>query len=1312
MTMFDLDPPPAELQGRYRLLDEIGRGGMGQVYRVLDLRDGCERALKWVPGGDPVRAEETRHLREFSILARFEHPNILRVHEYGALEDRSGSFFTADLLQGPSLHRGGRNLPESDRITALCDLLRALAFLHRQGWVHGDIKPDNLRWREPLGREGNRLCLLDFGLAHPEGRPPEEKILGTPHYMAPERLLGGRLDRRGDLYSFGVLAYQLLTGILPFDGNRHTEVFEGHLRTEAIDPRTIAPAVPAPIAQLLLSLLEKRAEDRPADAEEVRSLLLESWPHRDASPESRTSLLAHIRLRGGTEWQSITDAASRHFADRVEWTSPIHEAWSRTAAPDLLPGAESPLRSIAASTQRSGMLLVEADHASDRRLARREIIRELQVRGARILPWNLRRADGVQELAVEIEALDGSRPSRAPSGRIAAGTLLRAISARAACHPIVVLAEGLESADPVTIEVLKEVVAQERRIVDLDRVLWIGFAGRETNAWASDWLDRPDTRAWVERMPVPTLTEEILRLGVRRRLPGLTLDDDEVGRLLESCDGGHGPLESVLAARIRRGELARPRGHWSWERLPDSAELPIVRRTRSGLRRLGDSQRAVLSLIAVAGGGVSVPILRELLALGAGELPGLLASLVRERWLRRDASRGEYAFVREFQRLACLVDLAPDRRRQWHTALGRSLASSLPSEASLEERARVAEHQVEAEDPSGGARGLIRLIARHDEFSDPGVPLRLGRRLDELCRTDRVTGLDRSERVRLHRALGEMLLRRGDPTAAEAEWRYAEECLAGSPDAIVPRAELSLLLGGLLLRDGRPEEGLPILERTLSLLPTEVAPGLVRGHWRLIAEGSLLRGRPEEAAEAWVALGRLPAPSDPRDRAIELGLFTDHAIALGQTIRAEQLLRAGLPSLEEGGTGLAPWVSRLLGRRALLAGRVADAELAYRLAADLFARERRPLEESRVLLDLAEVQRLRGRRTRAERTLDRAEDLQGRAGGRSERSRLLWVRAALMTDGGWIREARGGLVEIARRAPNDPDPRWRWEAALLEAELMLRMGELARAGRLLDGAAHPGERTGEWADGWVRWGALRARLALRCGDPRAALTTLDTATAESREHLAPERLAPLWRERARILRTLGAKTEAERIEGHLPAAGPDPWIDAEPSGEEHAAALLDAGRAAARRGDANEAVQLHEEALFHALRVRALPLSATIPLRLSLLRGGDATRAERSARLGWRKLVRSGVELGRIELLALWAEARETVGDHQAAAGLRRAAGRQLLRWGAASPLSTTAAALIEGLGGGEEILAAAGIAPGESLSAEAPRRDRGVPSS
>ncbi|MGA1781403.1 MAG: protein kinase domain-containing protein, partial [Planctomycetota bacterium] len=415
--MFDLDPPPAELQGRYRLLDEIGRGGMGQVYRVLDLRDGCERALKWVPGGDPVRAEETRHLREFSILARFEHPNILRVHEYGALEDRSGSFFTADLLQGPSLHRGGRNLPESDRITALCDLLRALAFLHRQGWGHGDSKPDNLRGREPLGREGNRLCLLDFGLAHPEGRPPEEKILGTPHYMAPERLLGGRLDRRGDLYSFGVLAYQLLTGILPFDGNRHTEVFEGHLRTEAIDPRTIAPAVPAPIAQLLLSLLEKRAEDRPADAEEVRSLLLESWPHRDASPESRTSLLAHIRLRGGTEWQSITDAASRHFADRVEWTSPIHEAWSRTAAPDLLPGAESPLRSIAASTQRSGMLLVEADHASDRRLARREIIRELQVRGARILPWNLRRADGVQELAVEIEALDGSRPSRAPSGR-------------------------------------------------------------------------------------------------------------------------------------------------------------------------------------------------------------------------------------------------------------------------------------------------------------------------------------------------------------------------------------------------------------------------------------------------------------------------------------------------------------------------------------------------------------------------------------------------------------------------------------------------------------------------------------------------------------------------------------------------------------------------------------------------------------------------------------------------------------------------------------------------------------------------------
>ena len=201
-------PIPSVIHRRYRYLDDLGEGGMGRVILVEDLaRASAVCALKWVPTSDPPSRQQARHTREFRILTRFDHPHLLRVFNLGRDDAACGQYFTCEHLAGPLANDLIGRADDEIIVTILVQLFRTLGYLHNQKWVHGDLKPTNVMLRSPLGDDVPQMCLFDFGLAHLEGRPPEEKIVGTLHYMPPEMILGGRLERRGDLYSAGVCAY-------------------------------------------------------------------------------------------------------------------------------------------------------------------------------------------------------------------------------------------------------------------------------------------------------------------------------------------------------------------------------------------------------------------------------------------------------------------------------------------------------------------------------------------------------------------------------------------------------------------------------------------------------------------------------------------------------------------------------------------------------------------------------------------------------------------------------------------------------------------------------------------------------------------------------------------------------------------------------------------------------------------------------------------------------------------------------------------------------------------------------------------------
>jgi serine/threonine-protein kinase len=255
---------------RYELLQVLGDGGMGIVYKAYD--PVLERlvAIKTIRDDRPRRAAarsadlRQRLKREASLGKRLTHPNIVHVHQcichpnycYIVMEFVDGQSLGAHLKTG---HRFA--IPEIQRI--MHQLLSALDYAHRHGVIHGDVKPGNLL----LACRGE-LRVTDFGTAHLDS-PMQEQPLplsGTPSYMAPEQCLGLAADSRADIFSTGVILYQLLTGDKPFTGSSARIRMHNVLQTMPADPSRVAPLLPPQVGAVVLKALAKRPDERFATA--------------------------------------------------------------------------------------------------------------------------------------------------------------------------------------------------------------------------------------------------------------------------------------------------------------------------------------------------------------------------------------------------------------------------------------------------------------------------------------------------------------------------------------------------------------------------------------------------------------------------------------------------------------------------------------------------------------------------------------------------------------------------------------------------------------------------------------------------------------------------------------------------------------------------------------------------------------------------------------------------------------------------------------------------------------------------------------
>jgi len=319
--------------GAYEVLDVLGSGGMGRVYRARNVTLDRIVALKTLaPQFSADSGFVQRFLKEARSAARLNHPNIVQIYDFGCEE---GTYFLAmEYVDGPSLRAllGKARFNERDAVLLVRHAVAALGVAHAQGIVHRDIKPDNLM----LTARRDRLKIVDLGIAkridEDQSLTQTGQAVGTPQYISPEQIRGVRdIDARADIYSLGATFFQLVTGHAPYEGTSGAMIMSMHLTHPLPDPRTYVPELSEGVCRVLRKMMAKDRDERYRDvhaldrdlyklqigetpqpseptASAIATFVSEAEPARDVPPPSSSAARGPEASRGAAEPQAHASA--------------------------------------------------------------------------------------------------------------------------------------------------------------------------------------------------------------------------------------------------------------------------------------------------------------------------------------------------------------------------------------------------------------------------------------------------------------------------------------------------------------------------------------------------------------------------------------------------------------------------------------------------------------------------------------------------------------------------------------------------------------------------------------------------------------------------------------------------------------------------------------------------------------------------------------------------------------------------------------------------------------------------------------------
>ena len=647
--------------GRYQLQRTLGEGGMGRVLLARDLVDKADPvALK-------ILLPEFRHsigsfLDEFVTQRSFEHPNIPRVHDFGfAKHPRGGEvpYFTMEYCRGVPMILAIRRLKQLGQAWPwVVQLLRALDYVHRMGWLHRDLKPGNIL--VDLQDTSERCCrLIDLGVASELGAPTDGVFIGTPEYCAPEMLSGDPFDQTSDLYAFGLVLYEILEKRRPWTGSDEQALRDARLKTAP--PEIENPDCPEPLKALIYELLSPRPASRPQTAFEVLERFCQATG-QEANIDTEASFKLHLQ--------------GQPFPGRETFLS-----WGDRCLSWLKPGEQN-------ESGHPRMLVARAPGSFDASRLLQELGDRGSVNGSRVvrLRWDgsdgplgaLKPALQVFRRLREVEEGPGSQDHL--KGCSGAATMLTRLHG-----PTLLIIEDLQRGDRSSIEVLRAVLTAARN----ENLRVVASINPDEEPTASESFEGLLREKSVEIVSLPPLEVEHIRLWSERAIGSNILDDTQLAQLHETSNGAPAGVIAALHDLFRRNLIQRVEQRYA---LIAGAETGVASPSAEEVDHLD----ALLSVLEIA---LPQPVVEAYLGEDAEFLPSLVTDGVL---VSQDSAM--LVVNDERWRAEIYTSLQEHEQQQLHRRLARAIHAS---ERFTGQRQLVANQLMRSDRPALAAPHLV-----------------------------------------------------------------------------------------------------------------------------------------------------------------------------------------------------------------------------------------------------------------------------------------------------------------------------------------------------------------------------------------------------------------------------------------------------------------------------------------------------------------------------------------------------------------------------------------------------------------------------